>query len=351
MYYTIENYILNKFEKTNRQFSFQAKNLSEYNEWKVNLTQKLIELIGLDKMEKCDANPKVLSMEEMDGYTRTKMLIQTEPDVFMPFYILKPNNSDEKMLPCIIACHGHCSNAKDAVVNIDYGMDNIRESIESYNYSYGEKLVKEGFIVFAPDARGFGERREKYYQGDDFDKRTSSSCSYLSALAIPLGMSVVGMMIWDLMRLLDYIQTLDNITSIGACGLSGGGMQTLWLCALDERIKAAVVSGYFYGFKESLLEMHNCDCNYVPDLYRFVDVGDIGALISNRHLFIESGSDDHLNGKSGLSNIYPYIEIVKKAAAICNMENNITHNVIACGHRWGGENSIPWLVKQLANQA
>ena len=51
--------------------------------------------------------------------------------------------------------------------------------------------------------------------------------------------------------------------------------------ALDDRVKCAVVSGYFYGYKQSLLEQHqNCSCNYVPRLYEHVDMGDVGALIA-----------------------------------------------------------------------
>jgi hypothetical protein len=62
------------------------------------------------------------------------------------------------------------------------------------------------------------------------------------------------------------------------------------LTALYYRIKAAVISGYFYGYKQSLLEMpDNCSCNYVPHLWEKVDMGDMGALIAPRTLLIETG--------------------------------------------------------------
>ncbi len=343
MYYTTEQYILDRFNNAKRPLSFNAANIEEFKSWQSKLRTKLGELIGLNKMYNCSLNPTVISCEKLDGYTRTKMIIETEPTVFMPFYVLKPNTNKEKY-PCVIATHGHCSNAKNAVVNLDEGSEQIRQTINEHNYSYGEQLVKQGFIVFAPDARGFGERREKYNQGDDFKNIISSSCSYLSALATPLGMSVIGMMVWDLMRLIDYIEINYDVIDIAVCGLSGGGMQALWLAALDKRVKAAVISGYFYGFKESLLEMHNCDCNYVHDLYNWVDTSDIGALIADRYIFIETGINDHLNGKSGLDNVLPYIEKLKKAGQICEMKNNIEHHLIDSGHRWCGQKSLPWLV-------
>ena len=58
-------------------------------------------------------------------------------------------------------------------------------------------------------------------------------------------------------------------------------------------IAARFVSGYLYGFKESLLDKHeNCSCNYVPHLYEYVDMCDIAALIAPRPLLVETGTPE-----------------------------------------------------------
>ena len=79
--------------------------------------------------------------------------------------------------------------------------------------------------------------------------------SVLNHMAMPLGQTVTGMWTWDLMRLIDHVETRPecDASRIGCAGLSGGGLRTLWLAALDERIRCAVVSGYFYRYRESLL--------------------------------------------------------------------------------------------------
>ena len=65
-----------------------------------------------------------------------------------------------------------------------------------------------------------------------------------------------------------------NTEHLGCVGFSGGGLQTLYLAALDERVRYAVISGYLYGFKDSLLELNgNCSCNYVPGLWNALDMG------------------------------------------------------------------------------
>ena len=259
----------------------------------------------------------------------------------MPFYILKPENAEKP--PLILALHGHGSNGKSAVCGIDKGDQRLADAIRLLNYAYGVQLVKQGFMVLCPDARGFGERAEKTKQNDE--SLLDSSCYILNDMANPLGMNVTGMWTWDLMRLLDYALTRNDFDheKINSAGLSGGGLQTLWLAAIDERINNAIISGYFYGYRQSLLEMYNCSCNYIPGLWENADMCDIAALIANRGVFIETGDTDPLNGADGLGNVYPQVEIVKQAAKICGNENNIVHYVFSGGHRWNGEKSVPWI--------
>ncbi|MCX7706150.1 MAG: hypothetical protein N2115_07870, partial [bacterium] len=135
---------------------------------------------------------------------------------------------------------------------------------------------------------------------------------------------------------------------IEVVALSGGGLQTLWATALDDRINCAVISGYMYGYKESLLEMcTNCSCNYVPHLYEYMDMGDIAAMIAPRPLLIETGTKDPLNGRSGLKNVYSQTSIIKRAYKILGCEKNFKHVVFEGEHRWHGLQSIPWVKQHL----
>lgn len=158
-------------------------------------------------------------------------------------------------------------------------------------------------------------------------------------MAIGLGLSLTGMWTWDLMRLIDYIETREDCAQdrIGCCGLSGGGLQTLWLTALDERVNCAVVSGYFYGYKDALLNLYNCSCNYVPHLWENVDMGDIAALIAPRALLIETGDQDPLNGERGLDNVTEQVEIAAGAYRLMEAGERFVHHVFKGGHVWDGE--------------
>ncbi|HXK45476.1 MAG TPA: alpha/beta fold hydrolase, partial [bacterium] len=315
--YTVAGYLAELFDSEKRILELKANNRVEFLQWKSKAKKKLKELIGYYCFKRCNPSPKINETVECDGFTRIHMEIYTEPSIRMPFYVLKPKDERQRY-PVVMALHGHVSGGKYAVVG-RYDIPELVEWIKLCNYDYGVQFVKQGFLVFCPDARGFGERQEQWAKGNI----TSPSCFWLNNMAIPLGMTVTGMWTWEVHRLIDYIKTRNDVEkdTIACVGLSGGGLQTLWASALDERIKCCVISGYMYGYKESLLEMcTNCSCNYVPNLYRYFDMGDIAALIAPRAMLVETGTKDALNGKSGLKNVFSQTAKIKKAYKIFNKE-------------------------------
>ena len=350
-YYDIYPVLFKKLENTVPKLRMECKSLDEYKVWRANAKAKLHDLLGLDKMVYTDPCPEKLESVHLDGYTREKWIIYTEPEIIMTFYVLIPDGIEPgEKRPAVIATHGHSSCGKEAVVGNGF-FPELQEHIDSVNYAYGVSAVKQGAIVFAPDARGFGERREKYWQNDTPGSRLASSCSYINSMAYPLGMCVAGMWTWDLMRLADYIETRDDILEgkIGTIGISGGGLQNLYFSTMDDRLQYTVISGYFYGFNESLLEMFNCSCNYVPHLWEYFDVGDIGSLIAPRPLVIETGTVDPLNGKSGLDNVKKYVEQVRSAYRLFGKEEDLFHDIHEGPHRWHGVQSIDFIKKYLMN--
>jgi hypothetical protein len=152
------------------------------------------------------------------------------------------------------------------------------------------------------------------------------------------------MSVWDLVKLADYIQTRPDCdpSRIGCAGLSGGGLQTLYLAAIDTRIVCGCTSGYFYGAKESLLQLICCDCNYVPGLWKYFDMGDIAAMIAPRPFIIETGLRDELNGASGIENIYPQVGIAQKAYDASGYSDRLAHSVFDVGHKWVGTDTYPF---------
>jgi hypothetical protein len=274
-------------------------------------------------------------------------VLQTEEKVYLPFFALIPNDMKPgEKRPSVICPQGHFKSFKESVAAVRHE-EGVIEDMEANHTHYGEDFVKMGYIVFCPDARGFGERAEKAAQPEGKWKCT---CTQLNRMGIPLGRCAIGMSVWDLVKLCDYIQTRQDCDPdmIGCAGLSGGGLQTLFVAAIDKRIKCACTSGYFYGAMEALLEMNeNCDCNYVPNLWVHFDLCDIASLIAPRPLIIETGLRDGLNGKSGIDNVKSQYSITKAAYEMSGSSDAIAHSMFDAGHMWDGKDVYPFFRKHL----
>ncbi len=349
-YYTVLDHMLERYDALARQLGFRAKSLEEHAAWKQALRARLRQLIGLDTMVACDPAARVTAREVMDGYIRERVLLQVEPGVIMPMYVLIPADLVEgERRPVVIAPHGHGGGGKLSVA-ARRDLPDLAETIQKHNYDYGVQFVRAGFVVLCPDARGFGERRELARQGMDPTLLLGGSCNLINHMAIPLGQTITGMWTWDLVRLADYVATRPDCDAdrLGCGGLSGGGLQTLWFAALDDRVKAVVISGYYYGYKDSLLRLNgNCSCNYVPHLWEAADMGDIGALIAPRPLLIETGTLDGLNGQRGIANAKEQVEITAGAYALLGSSDRLVHDLFVGAHQWHGTLAIPWMKRWL----
>lgn len=86
------------------------------------------------------------------------------------------------------------------------------------------------------------------------------------------GFSPLAVELLNARRVIDYLVTRDDLDSsrIGATGISGGGMTTFFLPALDERVAAgAPVSGELStkGWIEQQLSRVHCDCQFPVNSY------------------------------------------------------------------------------------
>lgn len=343
--------ILRKYDRYARKDYFKGQTRPEFEEWKEQTRTLLKGLLGLDKMEFSPLSPVTQEVVLLDGGIRREHIrIQVEPDVWMPMYLLIPADAGPATRP-FLCPPGHNGAGKFSVAGNSSSI-RVKEKIQQYQYDYGMQLAQMGYVALCPDCRGFGERRELWDDTLNPETALKGDCYWLAHMGEPLGIPVAGMLTWDLMRAIDYLQWRGewNSREVSCLGFSGGGMQTLWLSALDDRIKLAVISGYLYGYRDSLLVMNrNCSCNYVPHLWEHLDMGDIASLIAPRPLLIQSCSEDKLNGSRGVANAIEQVDIVRKAYCLYGAEKSLVHEICQGGHQWHGENlaqNLSYLLKQ-----
>jgi len=325
--------------KQPRIYEFNARTIEEWKKWREDLKSKLIELLG-GFPERVPLSGEVLERKEFDSYIRERIVFDSAPDTSVVGYLLIPKGV-EFPVPGVIALHGH-GYGKDDIVGIwEDGTD--RTIPDGYQKDFGISLVKSGFVTLAIEQACFGERRES----EDIAKdKYQSSCRKVSFWAMLLGKTVIGMRVWDVIRAIDYLETRKEVkaSSIGVMGISGGGMTSLFSSALDERIKAAVVSGYLNTFRDSILSVHHCECNYIPGILKYAEMYDIAGLIAPRALLVESGTKD---------SIFPVratefaISKVRKVYELLGVPEKLDVDIFEGRHQISGRKAYDFLKREL----
>ncbi len=317
--------------------AFGAAAPDEWRVWRVALVERLTALLGGFPEERGPLNATTVERCEQPGYVREKIAFESEPGVRVPAYLLLPHGvTPDRPRAALLCLHGH-GRGKQDVVGIVATPRERQRRIRSLNYDYAHQLALRGYVVLAPDARGFGERAAD-----------GMGCAWAMTAGLLLGKILVGLRVWDAMRAIDYLQTRPEVdpTRIGCVGLSWGGTHTMYTAALDERVRAAVISGAFGTFKDALIDTEECACQYVPALLRHADLPDITALIAPRPLLIESGDDDPHYTREVVTTAY---QTVQDAYRLLGADGNLAIDHFSGNHRFHGQAVYPWLDARLAH--
>jgi dienelactone hydrolase len=334
-----------EYADTGRSFAFKAESGAEAREWQQRLRAELVALLGGFPAQACDLSPSILETRAEDGFICQKIAIQTFPGQFMPCLVLAPHHpTGTDPLKPVIALHGHGSWGAKAIVKAPE--DPLGAALnQQLNYEYAGQLARRGYMVFVPELRGFGERMEapEYREGEP---QWISSCYAVATSALLLGKTLLGLRIYDVMRLVDYIRALPEplAATLGCVGLSGGGMVTFFTTALDARITCAVVSGYFNTFRNSIMAVRHCLCNFVPGIVRAAEMVDIAGLVAPRPLLVESGTQDPIFPTLATQQAYQELQ---KIYAVFDAVPNLDIDVFQGEHAWSGRKAYDWLAKWL----
>src|SRR6202044_2489430 len=115
--------------------------------------------------------------------------------------------------------------------------------------------------------------------------------------AVMAGWNPLAQNIWGLARCFDFLggHPLVDPARIGMVGLSYGGTVTLFTAAVDSRVAASVVSGYFSSWAEShRMPWNMCGSQILCAMRGSLEPAGLGALVAPRPLLVESGRRDDL---------------------------------------------------------
>ena len=218
----------------------KVNKLETKNDWKNYQTSLKLKIFdSLDNFKKTPLNEKVTSKIKKDTYTIEKILFESHPGFYVTGCLFIPKKR-QKPAPCVIYCSGHSG--------LGFRSDTYQHMILN--------LVEKGFVVFAYDPIGQGERLQ--YLNDETGKSkiggATKEHSYAGIQTLLNGTSLSDYFIWDGVRAIDFLETRIEVDMkrIGITGRSGGGAQSAMIAAYDKRIYAAAPECYITSYKRLL---------------------------------------------------------------------------------------------------
>jgi dienelactone hydrolase len=288
----------------------------------------MFQAMGPTPEKPCDLTPRVISTLKRPGYRIEKLIFQSRPDVWVTgsLYLSDPV---KKRVPAVLVVHGHWAGARrDPVVQ-----------------ARCLGLVQLGFVALAVDAFGAGERYTAPRLG------SYHGALYGSTLW-PTGHTLLGMQVYDNQRAVDYLATRPEVDArkLGITGASGGGNQTMYAGALDERF-GAVVPVCSVGNYQAYLQAACCVCEVLPSALRFTEEGQVLGLVAPRALMVVNATRDGFQFSVGearrsIEQARPIFELYKAA-------DKIRHNTFESPHDYSRpmrEAMYGWMTRWLKNE-
>jgi len=360
-----------KLAEANRyEFSLLGDRFQTAAEFEAAAREKIFELL-LYRPEPVDPRPELLDRVDCGEYVRERIRFSASPLFRVPAYVLIPKNL-KGPAPAIVDLHSHGGMflfGKEKV--IDFGT-NHPAMVPYHRENYDGRptataLVRRGYVVITIDAFMFGERRammdaelksgwdRSKYTLEDVRRMNRQCAQKESTLAKALtfaGATWPGIVFRDDIRTVDYLVTRPEVDPkrIGCAGISMGGYRSLFLAALDPRIRAGCIAGFMSTVRPMIrahIDTHSW-VHFLPALHRYLDWPDVASLTAPRSLMVLQCSRDGLFPPAGMK------EAVEKIAAAfekAGVKDRFTGRFYDAPHMFSRrmqDDAFAWFERQLA---
>lgn len=307
-----------------------------FSEWQKKARARLSELLGLDLIKKAEDDMlTVLEKNETEIFTEYRLNFQSEDGYFVPCSLMLPNGKKGK-LPLVICLQGHSTGMHISLGRPKYKGD--EEIISGGDRDFARQIINEGYISLAIEQRCFGECG---------GTENGPDCSLPSLTALLCGRTTIGERVFDISRALDVVlKSFDFIDKdrIACMGNSGGGTATVYAAAIDERISLAMPSCALCTYSDSIGAMSHCACNYIPNIAKYFDMGDICGLIAPRKLLVVSGINDPIFPHDGVEKS---VDLLSEYYSLADADENYAWVVGSEGHRFYADISWPMFERMI----
>jgi dienelactone hydrolase len=251
------------------ELSFRRDEFTNVNTWSKTARERLIERLASPALGK---SPKVTVHKKYsyDGLDIEELSWELPYGRPTEAILLKPTNA-KGPLPGILAFHDHGLDKFNGKVKLVQTSDQRNPMIEAHQKEYysgrawANEIARRGYVVLVSDAFTFASRRVKLEDvpvhmrdGLDFEnpEKIENITAYnkwaaqhehvMAKSLFSAGTTWPGVFLAEDRVALDVLCNRQEIDAnrIGCAGLSGGGVRTLYISAVDPRIKCSVPVGF-----------------------------------------------------------------------------------------------------------
>ena len=288
--------------------------IKQWDEYRAALKKEIIKKTGALVRQNLSLNVTETGSLQMNGYSIKNIAFQTRPGIYATANLYIPDGKGK--FPGVIVMMGHSTEGR---------------LYDKYQ-AVGITLALNGYVSLCIDPWGSGERTTTHGVFEDHGDENN-----LGSVLMNIGEPMMGLLITDNIRGVDLLCSLPYVDrqNIGATGSSGGGNQTMWLSAMDERIKAAVpvVS---VGTFEAYVMGSPCICEVLPDGLTFTEEAAVLSLIAPRAIKMCNHSKDNIKAFNPREMLRSY----KNAEPVFEMlgaKNNIVYDTFDLTHGYWPE--------------
>ena len=318
----------------------------DFEKWKNETWPEVLATLG-DWPGRVDLDPVMTAEWEHDGLTKQRWYIDVGEGISAILQLNHKTDIDKTTKhPAILCCHGHGEFGKESVMGNDSSPERCAD-IKKTNYSYGHQMAQKGFVTYAIDWIGFGERADKNKPNWTSAGAGRDMCNVYYLHATMMGMTSLSINTSHGMAATDFVSSLPFVDAerLGVMGLSGGGTMALWSALCDKRFKAAEVICYsdlwaYFGIRD----VNYCGMQVAPGLYKLVDLPDLQGLLAPKPLLIDIGAADSC---FKIDSAMQCFDKVKSIYAAANAADKLELDLHSGEHGWSGRLAESFFSKHL----
>ncbi len=296
---------------------------------RTDLREKLLVTAGLvPEPVRSPLNAKVFGEVSGDGFTVSKVYFESLPGFLVTGNLYRPTLG-KGPYPAILTPHGHWQ----------YGR--LQNTADGSIPARCIDFARQGYVVFSYDMIGYNDSFQLPHDNNKSRAQLDADqpLPYEPRLfrgafdfAVPrlYGLSLGGLQLWDSIRALDFVTSLDDVDPerIGVTGASGGATQTILVMVADDRVKVAAPVNIIG------MEKHpGCGCENISNLWVGTSTLEMAAVFAPKPLLMVSATQDPWTNSTPTRE-YPTME---RYYRLYGAESKLANHNVNAGHNFNPE--------------